>query len=379
MEKRLYIDMHIIQTVPPSCVNRDDTGSPKTAVYGGVRRARVSSQSWKRAMRDCFNRSFDESELSIRTKKIVELVAEEIIKKDKSINSDDAKKKANEIISTAGIKTKVSKTDDTLEAQALFFISRKQAENLAILALSNKKIDKKDAQNALNKGHGIDLALFGRMVADDPSLNADASAQIAHSISTHKVENEYDYFTAVDERSPEDNSGAGMIGTIEFNSSTLYRYATVAVHDLKKQLDDPEITAKVISEFAKVFTISMPTGKQNTFANRTLPTAMLISVRTDQPLNLVAAFESPISADTMAGYGIRSAERLAEYEKEVCCTFTSAPVKTWQIGKGLELIGNAVDLQTALDELRQYVKDCLAASNSEDSNVDKLNEHLQES
>jgi CRISPR system Cascade subunit CasC len=237
-------------------------------------------------------------------------------------------------------------------------MSKKQAENLAALALSGGQIEKKDAQVVLNKGHGVDIALFGRMVADDPSLNADASAQIAHSISTHKVDNEYDYYTAVDEKSPDDNVGAGMIGTIEFNSSTLYRYATVAVHDLARQLaDDSGATAKAVREFVRAFVVSMPTGKQNTFANRTLPTSLFISVRDDQPINLVAAFESPIYADAKDGYGLRSAEKLSSYENEVCSTFASAPVRTWQVGKGLESIGHAVDLQTALMELESYMRD----------------------
>ena len=55
MENRLFVDIHAIQSLPPSNVNRDDTGSPKTAIYGGVRRSRVSSQSWKRAIRQYFN------------------------------------------------------------------------------------------------------------------------------------------------------------------------------------------------------------------------------------------------------------------------------------------------------------------------------------
>ncbi|MDR1404632.1 MAG: type I-E CRISPR-associated protein Cas7/Cse4/CasC [Candidatus Methanoplasma sp.] len=359
MKERLYVDMHAIQTVPPSCVNRDDTGSPKTAVYGGVRRARVSSQSWKRAMRECFRDSFDESELGTRTKKIVDMVAAEIVKKDSSVSMSDACTKAKDIIELAGVKTKEAKNSEVAEARALFFMAKKQAENLAILALSNEKVGKKEAQAALSNKHSIDIALFGRMVADDPSLNEDASAQVAHSISTHRVDNEYDYYTAVDEKSPEDNAGAGMVGTIEFNSSTLYRYATIAVHDLFGQLaKDCEATAKAVREFARAFAVSMPAGKQNTFANRTLPDAMFISVRTDQPVNLAAAFESPLCADAgMGGYAVRSAERLAEYEKEVCSTFASPPIVTWQVGKGLISLGNTADLQTALEELEQYIRE----------------------
>ncbi len=359
MNKRIFVDVHVIQTVPPSCVNRDDTGSPKTAVYGGVRRARVSSQSWKKAVRTYFQENLDEKELGIRTKKIVELVADEIIRLDPS--ASDAVKMAADVISAAGIKVETSskKKDEGAvpESKALFFMSAKQAENLAKLALTGS-YGKKEAQAALNAGHGIDTALFGRMVADDPSLNADASAQVAHAISTHKVDNEYDYFTAVDDMSPEDNAGAGMIGTVEFNSSTLYRYATVAVHDLYAQLsNDAEVTAKALGEFIHAFVSSMPTGKQNTFANRTVPNAVMICIRNDQPVNLVGAFESPVMPDQASGgYARKSIDKLEDYEHEVCSSFVPEPVCTWHSGEGFSSFGDSLDLVSMIRGLEDYVR-----------------------
>lgn len=124
----------------------------------------------------------------------------------------------------------------------------------------------------------MDMALFGRMVADDPSLNYDAAAQVAHSISTHAVQNEYDYFTAVDDCQAEDNAGAGHLGTVEYNSSTLYRYATVNVMELAGQLG-AEQAAETVRAFGEAFLFSMPTGKQNSFANRTLPDAVYVTIR----------------------------------------------------------------------------------------------------
>lgn len=363
MENRMFVDVHVIQTVPPSCVNRDDTGSPKTAMYGGSRRSRVSSQSWKKAMRDHFKGSFDESELGVRTTDIVELVAEKISEIDPSVQRDEAVDKANKVINITGVKTSKKKKDvedddddSAPKSGALFFMSTKQAENMAKLALRGD-YKKKEAQDALNMGHGVDIALFGRMVADDPSLNADASAQVAHSISTHKVDNEYDYFTAIDDRSPEDNAGAGMIGTVEFNSSTMYRYATVAVHDLYRNLSDiKDTTAKAVSEFIRAFILSMPTGKQNTFANRTVPDAVYISVRNDQPVNLVAAFESPVHPDrTNGGYAAESIARLIKEEKATCSTFVSNPHKTWQIGDGMEEMGPQTDVDTTMEEIRNFI------------------------
>lgn len=351
-KNRTYVDFHVIQTVPPSCVNRDDTGSPKTAMYGGVQRARVSSQSWKRAIREMFKQNFDESELGTRTKKIVDMVGECILEKDPSITADEAQGKAEKVVEATGIKLKDS------EAEALFFMSAKQAENLAQLALDGE-YSKKDAQLALKKGTGVDIALFGRMVADVPSLNTDASSQVAHAISTHRVDNEYDYFTALDDRAPEDNVGAAMIDTVEYNSSTLYRYATVAAHELVCQLDGSrEATAAVVREFAKAFITSMPTGKQNTFANRTLPDAVLVSIRKDQPINLVGAFEEPVHSNQSSGHVAESKKKLVDYWLKVNSDYCDKPLFSWAVGDGLSGVGERVTLNELLHEIETELSSC---------------------
>ncbi len=341
--ERLYVDVHVLQTVPPSCVNRDDTGSPKTAVYGGVTRARVSSQSWKRAMRLMFMDQLPSDKLGLRTKRIVGMVAGELKMQG---YMGDAEAAAADLLTTAGLKIK-SAEDGT---DALFFMSNAQAKALAQLALTDPDtLDKKPSkeakakvQQAMKDSPGIDVALFGRMVADDPSLNTDACAQVAHSISTHKVSNEYDYFTAVDDLSPEDNAGAGHIGTVEFNSATLYRYATVAVHELHKQLK--EDTVEAVSAFLQAFVCAMPTGKQNTFANRTLPDALLVTLRTDQPINLVGAFERPVPAGD-GGYVAASAARLADHAKSTYRDFAGDPVLSLTAGRMPEGLGTAMPLK----------------------------------
>ena len=159
MNKRLYVDFHILQTVPPSCINRDDTGSPKTAVYGGVLRARVSSQAWKHAMRAAFaeNARLD---VGKRTKKAAELVKAQILALAPELDADKLAKKALE---NAGIKS------DDKGTKALFFMSTAQAKALAELAVEGSA-DKKQYRDALKAAPSMDMALFGRMVADDPSL-----------------------------------------------------------------------------------------------------------------------------------------------------------------------------------------------------------------
>lgn len=351
MEKRLYVNFHVLQTVPPSCVNRDDTGSPKTAVYGGVTRARVSSQSWKHAMRKAFleNGLFDKNDIGQRTKKIREMIADEIKKLDPE---KDAEKLAKKAVDNAGINYDEKKG----VAKALFFMSYAQAKALAELAVAGSE-DKKEYKAALAKTPSVDIALFGRMAADDATLNYDAASQVAHSISTHAVQNEYDYFTAVDDRGDEDNAGAAHLGTTEYNSSTLYRYATVNVVDLEKQLGR-EKAAETVRGFAEAFICSMPMGKQNSFANRTLPDAVYVTIREDQPINLCGAFEKavPKSAE---GYVEASKVALKKYAEQVYKTFADVPSKSFVTGTGMTELGEAVNLKTLLSELEKTVTEML--------------------
>ncbi|MDR0991377.1 MAG: type I-E CRISPR-associated protein Cas7/Cse4/CasC [Ruminococcus sp.] len=316
----LYLDIHVLQTVPPSCINRDDTGSPKTAVYGGTLRARVSSQAWKKAVRDYFKSNAVDS--GIRTKNVQDLIADEI----RNLGGSDPDKNAEKILRCTKIQADKKNPEKT---GALFFISKAQARALAELAVGDD-FDKAKAEAAINDNPAIDMALFGRMVADDAGLNIDASAQVAHAISTHRVNNEYDYFTALDDnKTDEDSAGAGMLGTIEYNSSTLYRYATVALHDLKNYVG--EKTGEAAAIFTKAFICSMPTGKQNTFANRTLPYAAYICLRGDQPINLAGAFEKAVTAKN-DGFAEASSKKLAEHAAGVYADWAEEPLEAYAVG-----------------------------------------------
>lgn len=371
MKNSVYVDIHAIQTVPPSCVNRDDTGAPKTAIYGGVSRARVSSQAWKRAMRIYFKDVFAPEQLGSRSKRIPQLIADAILSLCESYTPEQAMKAAKEALSNAGIK--LDKKKDEEETAALFFISHAQIMKMAELAIAenaekesnneaaNKKGKKDTAKkdntlfkDALKDNPALDIALFGRMVADDPSLNYDAAAQVAHAISTHEVATEYDYFTAVDDENAADESGAGHLGTVEFNSSTLYRYATVNVTELKKNLGSE--TSSVIRGFVEAFARSMPTGKQNTFANRTLPDVLYVTIRKDQPVNLSGAFESAIR-NTTEGYVKESCHKLFSHAQEMYQTFADKPTLALCCGKQ-ELLDEhitAMKLTDLLDHLEAHI------------------------
>lgn len=352
--KKLFVDLHVLQSVPPSCLNRDDTGSPKTAVYGGVRRARVSSQSWKRAIRLMFKDHFGQSELGMRTRYVFDMVAGEIIKASPGVSPEDALNLAKKTLEK--VKIKAAKKDAD-KSEYLFFLSAQQAKNVAAAALG--EVNEKEVKKALQENNSVELSLFGRMVADDPELNCDASAQVAHAISTHQVENEYDYFTAVDDfgADMQDHAGSGHLGTIEYNSATLYRYATVAVHGeqgLYSQLaNDAAALEKAVREFTRAFICSIPTGKQNTFAAHTIPHAALVTVRTDRPLNLVGAFEKPIISKE--GFAEKSADALVEYTRGAYENFCRKPEISYVVGEYLSELGERKPLEDMIGELGREV------------------------
>lgn len=299
--QRIFVDIHVIQTLPPSNVNRDDSGSPKTAQYGGVMRARVSSQAWKMAIRRYFE-AHGAASLGLRTKRVVEYVAECIMSIDPNTGEEQAKKMAEN-----ALKKVSDKFFKNGIVKAPFFIGSKQASALAEAALRGET-DKKVLHSALSDNPNIDIALFGRMLAGDKSLNEDASAQVAHAISTHAVQTEFDYFTAIDDISRETQTGAAMIDTIEYNSPTLYRYANVAMHELTSQLGNADSAVEALKLFVEAFSNSMPSGKINTFANATLPQVIMVNVRTDRPVNLVSAYEKPVKSTD--GYVSESVRRL---------------------------------------------------------------------
>ena len=334
MATPLFIDIHILQTVPPSNINRDDTGSPKTARFGGVKRARVSSQAWKKATRDLFPDVLEEDEIGQRTLYTADLIAGFVTELLPDADQDQAAKAAANALSATGVKVEGNAT------KYLLFVSPGQAKALAELAVhaieTGDAIDKKAAKEILDVKkrpalNAVDIAMFGRMVADAPDLNVDASVQVAHAIGIGKMEPEFDYFTAMDDRSPEDTAGAAMIETTEFTSATMYRYANIDVLHLCENLGSARAACKGVEAFLRAFVMSMPTGKQNSFANRTLPAAVVIQLRNTQPVSLANAYEKPVEARNGKSQVEIGCERLAAQEKAIDAAFGTAPLKTFVI------------------------------------------------
>jgi CRISPR system CASCADE complex protein casC len=325
----VFVDIHVLQTLPPSNPNRDDTGAPKSATFGGVQRMRISSQAIKRATRQDFEGKIADGNYGVRTKKIVEVVARTITEKRPDLEAESIEL-AEMGLKAIGFKLaepRGNKSDKELkESGFLVFLSAKQIEHVADALISVAREDDPAAafkelkpRSLVDTNHSIDIALFGRMVAEPSALNVDAACQVAHAIGVGAVEHEYDYYTAVDDekkRNDEADEGAGMIGTIEFASATVYRYATINVDMLRENLGDDAVADRAVELFVNSFVRSMPTGKITTFANRTLPDAVLVQVRNDQPINMSGAFEEPIVAGRH-GFAEPAIARFVEFESRL--------------------------------------------------------------
>ena len=367
----LVIDIHALQTVPPSLINRDDTGAPKSAIFGGVPRQRVSSQSWKRAIRRYFEDNFDAQQIGDRSKRLPEKIASRLI--DAGLEQDEAIKRVEDLFKAAGIKTaieKPKKNDDSDDKPSpyprtgyLLFLSQQQIDRAVeeLLAREGEKPSKGDAKAILDTDHSVDMAMFGRMVADDAAYNVDASVQVAHAIGIHGSTPDFDYFTAVDDLAEEgEETGAGMIGTVQMMSSTMYRYATINFDGLKKNLDSTDAARLAVEHFIEAFVSSMPTGKINTFANQTLPELVYVAVRNTRPVSLVNAFEVPVEAEQGASRRKVAADRLAQEARDVESVYGFKPLAAYVMGIG-ETAGSFTEIaeKTTLQELTKNIGEVL--------------------
>ena len=364
-----FIDIHALQTLPPSNINRDDTGSPKSAFFGGVQRQRVSSQAWKSAIRRDFELHLDRSNLGVRTRLIADKVVARILDLASEFDADAAEEAVKQAFTA--VKNPKNKKYVKLERQegekrisdravssAALFLSNQQIDKLAqaIIEANGEKIPPKQVQEMLNTEHGIEIALFGRMLADAPDFNVDAACQVAHALSVHGTEPDFDYYTAVDDvvRSAGDSTGASMIGTIEMASSTLYRYANINLDALITNLGDTSASVEATLAFVRAFVGSMPTGKQNSFAARTLPDAVIVTVRNDRPISYVNAFEKAITE--VEGRRVVAARALASEAKNIEEAYGYEPVASYVLALGdlkeeLAGLGESVSLKGLLESL----------------------------
>lgn len=287
----MKIELHLLQNFPPSCLNRDDTGQPKDCEFGGFRRARISSQCIKSAIRKDFRASnrVPPENLGAHTKRILAETAR-ILGKDGVNDVRELVEKA--IRTTFNSKDKAVFAGDSDLTEYLYFVSKDAIKHFA------KQLEDPKAAGAvlMNSKAIVDLALYGRMLANAPDHRVEASCQVAHAISTNRACMEFDYFTALDDLKPEAEPQADMIGTVGYNSSCFYRYAVIDWEQLVRNLeDDTTLACNTVEAFFHASVAAIPTGKQNTFAAHSRPGfALAVARKSGVPLNLANAFLRPV-------------------------------------------------------------------------------------
>lgn len=317
-----FIQIHTLTVYAPSNLNRDDTGRPKTARFGGVERLRISSQALKRAIRNSnvFKDRVGENR-GERTQRLGEKIRQHLL--DKNVPADRAKEIAREIAGVFGkIKEPASVDgegrDNSTYIEQLAFVSsdeRKAAFEWAEKLAAGEKLPEKakDKVTALLRAAdgATDIAMFGRMLADNPDFNREAAVQVAHAITTHKVDVEDDFYTAVDDlKKPSEDAGAGFIGELGFGSGVFYTYACIDPDLLTKNLGgDATLASTAIAAFVEGLAISSPTGKQASFASRARASYMRIEKGSQQPRSLAAAFLKPVRGDDLLEESIDRIER----------------------------------------------------------------------
>jgi CRISPR system Cascade subunit CasC len=323
----MKIEIHTLQSFPPANLNRDENGMPKSTIFGGYPRARISSQCQKRAVREFYheNCSFDASLFANRSRS-ENWIAEIATKLEaEGIDSEQSGKAAACVVTvftdkkeTKGKRKKSEKKVDGAESSdkadekgdTILFLGNTEVQSIVHFlkanwqkveadisvkepALSKEIVDGIKATVEVKNKPG-DVALFGRMMANLPSGKVDAAVQMSHAIGVNKLQQEFDFFTAVNELSRQDGNGADHLGETGYNSSTYYRFTNIDLQQLETNLGSSVELENIVKAFANAFIQAIPTGHQNSFAAHSLPALVTIIVRKGQPISLADAFEMPI-------------------------------------------------------------------------------------
>ncbi|PWI05755.1 type I-E CRISPR-associated protein Cas7/Cse4/CasC [Streptomyces sp. NWU339] len=332
-----FIDIHVLQSVPFANLNRDDTNSVKTVQYGNTLRTRVSSQSWKRAVRTVFQDQIGQA--ALRTRRIGERVTR-LLTDARGWPQDLAERAGAHVAAASSIKFELAKdpadpkqiTANKVLTNAMVYVPEAAVAELADLAEehreqlekakdikkpADKSVLPKDRVEAILRSRNGVINLFGRMLAEVDDAGVDGAVQVAHALTTHETDVELDYFSAVDDITAAwaDSSGSGHMGHAEFSAGTFYRYATIDLRDLAANIGatTPQDARELTDAFLNAFILSLPQAKKNSTAPHTIPDLVHITVRSDRPLSYAAAFESPVPAAHEGGYATASRQALAAY------------------------------------------------------------------
>lgn len=297
-----FVQLHILTSYPPSNLNRDDTGRPKTAVIGDCTRLRISSQSLKRAWRtsDMFESAL-KGHVGTRTKEMGVRIYQDLTKQ--GVSEKNAREWAKKMAEQFGKLKADKKTDnnDDLHVEQLVHFSPEEEQAIADLVAqlaARNTAPSDDDLKLLRKHHtAVDIAMFGRMLASSPVFNTEAAVQVAHAITVHKAAVEDDYFIAVDDlNNGDEDQGAAHIGELGFGAGVFYLYVCINRELLKQNLGgDEALTAKALEALVHAVTKVSPTGKQNSFASRAYAGYVLAEKGDQQPRTLAQAFLKPIS------------------------------------------------------------------------------------
>ena len=301
-----FLQLHLLTFFPPANLNRDDTGRPKTAVVGGATRLRLSSQSLKRAWRTSpvFSTALT-GYMGQRTQRLGEDVQAHLL--DRQVPPDRARAVARGVAAVFG-KVKDEKDPNPTRIEQLAFIApEERAAAMALAeraAASGEVIEPKKTGLLRTADTAADIALFGRMLADDPGYNREAAAQVAHAITTHRVTVEDDYYTAVDDlKRPSEDAGAGFLGEAAFGSGVFYLYLCIDRALLVKNLGGDAaaqaLAATALGALTEAAATTAPSGKQNSFAAHGRAEYVLAERGDAQPRTLAGAFSRPVVGDDL--------------------------------------------------------------------------------
>jgi CRISPR system Cascade subunit CasC len=341
------IELHILQSFPVSCLNRDDVGAPKTAIFGGATRARISSQCLKRAVREYAREVYPAARFGgSRSRLIIEPLKQALLAE--KLPAEEALRLAAQVADElAGLdektidkKTFAPKDGKRPRVGTLIFLSPAEvaaiAKDVASLFHVKKEVNAKNLFAVCKKtplSDAADIAIFGRMVAKGPDLTLEGAAMYSHALSTHKAENDIDFFSAVDdEKLKDEDAGAAHTNVLEFTSAVYYRYAGLnlgmledAAHLGALSIDERR---EVVDAFIRATILAVPVARKNSMNAHTLPSYVLGFVKeSGQPLQLINAFEKPVNSKN--GLMDDSIVKLQEHHEQL--------KKTWGIKPSVEV------------------------------------------
>ncbi|WP_185893674.1 type I-E CRISPR-associated protein Cas7/Cse4/CasC [Streptomyces sp. WAC08241] len=364
----VFININVLHPFPLSNLNRDDLNSPKIAVYGGVERSRVSSQSTKRTTRHQTEKTLGDK--ALRTRRVPAKVAAEL--QDRGWTKEEADKAGQAVALASGVRglaiaeagtttvmlylpeagisalaDLVEKNRDTITKAA----AHAEAEAAADKTGSKTKAPKLDKETAAEvkavqaevrailASRNASIAAFGRMLANTPEVTVDGAVSVAHSITTHATAEQSDFFTAVDDVPGTDNGSAHM-GNAPHTSGTFYKHATVNVGELIRNLDSDTNTARdFLTSFLREFTVSVPQAKKNS-----------------------TAFEAPVTATDTSGYTTPSITALTKHVEAVNDFYGTTGLKAAAYSGTAPHLDQATTLGTHIKNLDDLVEHIVNAA-----------------